>query len=121
MIKSLRRFSTTSVVQDLRSFLDVDALKGKTPETGRGWSAAQLRLKSWDDLHKLWFVLLKERQMLKSEELRYRAMGEKMASPERYRHVKKSMTRIKFVLTERALVEKDPAVREELKRRINAL
>lgn len=121
MIAFLRRFGTSAVVRDLRAFVDIQALKGETPAVGSDWSAAQLRLKSWDDLHKLWYVLLKEKQMLKSEMLRYKAIKEKMPSPERYRKVKKSMCRIKFVLTERALQETDPAIQEELKRRINAI
>ncbi|CAN7097864.1 unnamed protein product, partial [Brassica rapa subsp. narinosa] len=28
---------------------------------GRGWKASELRLKSWDDLQKLWYHVLTER------------------------------------------------------------
>ena len=43
---------------------------------GRSWTAEDLRKKSWDDLHKLWYVLLKERNLLLSERDRYRAAGQ---------------------------------------------
>lgn len=39
-----------------------------TPEEdakhGRGWTVEELRHKSWDDLHKLWWVCVKERNRI---------------------------------------------------------
>jgi len=81
----------------------------------------QLRLKSWDDLHKLWYVLLKEKLMLNSEKLRFKSFGEELPAKERCRAVRKSMAKIKFVLTERANKIEDRVEREELIKRINAV
>ena len=53
------------------------------PVTGRSWSAEDLRRKSWDDLHKLWYVLLKERNLLLSERDRYKAAGQVMPNGRR--------------------------------------
>ncbi|KAI1310270.1 54S ribosomal protein L4 mitochondrial [Mortierella claussenii] len=74
--------------------------------TGRAWRASELRVKSFDDLHKLWYVLLKERNVLaaqKEEARRFRISKEYFSNKGRQVKCKKSMARIKFVLNERRL------------------
>ena len=73
-----------------------------TPLAGRSWDAAELRLKSQADLHALWFLCLKERNMLLSERLYYRQVGQAAPEGERLRKVRKTMAKIKVVVGERA-------------------
>jgi ribosomal protein L29 len=65
------------------------------------WKAEQLRLKSYEDLRKLWFVLLKEKNMLYTYKELCRQQQEEMENPERIWKVKKSMARLLTVLNER--------------------
>ncbi|XP_027090980.1 39S ribosomal protein L47, mitochondrial-like [Coffea eugenioides] len=88
---------------------------------GRAWKASELRLKSWDDLQKLWYVLLKEKNMLMTQRQMLHAQNLRFPNPERISKVRKSMCRIKHVLTERAIEEPDPRRSAEMKRMINAL
>ncbi|XP_022135437.1 39S ribosomal protein L47, mitochondrial [Momordica charantia] len=88
---------------------------------GRSWKASELRLKSWDDLNKLWYVLLKEKNMLMTQRQMLHAQNLRFLNPERIPKVRKSMCRIKQVLTERAIEEPDPRRSAEMKRMINAL
>ncbi|XP_020589975.1 39S ribosomal protein L47, mitochondrial [Phalaenopsis equestris] len=88
---------------------------------GRGWKASELRLKSWDDLQKLWYVLLKEKNMLMSQRQMLHAQNLRFPNPERIPKVRKSMCRIKHVLTERAIAEPDSRRSADMKRMINAL
>ncbi|XP_057950720.1 uncharacterized protein LOC131145575 [Malania oleifera] len=88
---------------------------------GRSWKASELRLKSWDDLNKLWYVLMKEKNMLMTQRQMLNAQNLRFPNPERLPKVRKSMCRIKHVLTERAIEEPDPRRSAEMKRMINAL
>lgn len=74
---------------------------------GGDWKAWMLREKSTEDLHKLWFVLLKERNALLTELQQCRAKNLVMPNPTRRTKVKKSMARIKHVLHERSTIYKE--------------
>ncbi|XP_008799119.2 39S ribosomal protein L47, mitochondrial [Phoenix dactylifera] len=107
----------------LQEFFEVDRRTDdeKPVVYGRSWKASELRLKSWDDLHKLWYVLLKEKNMLMTQRQMLNAQNLRFPNPERIPKVRKSMCRIKHVLTERAIAEPDPRRCAEMKRMINAL
>lgn len=68
---------------------------------GRSWTLDELRGKSNVDLHKLWFVLHKERNMLLTMEEIYGKKCESFPSPERLAKVDQSMENILEVVEER--------------------
>ncbi|CAI5709818.1 unnamed protein product [Peronospora destructor] len=76
----------------------------KQVAVGGDWKAWMLREKSTEDLHKLWYVLLKERNALLTELQHCRAKNMPMLNPSRRTKVKKSMARIKLVLHERSQI-----------------
>jgi large subunit ribosomal protein L47 len=63
----------------------------------RGGSRAQ----SFEDLHKLWFVLIKERNLLHTEKHVMRQADRRFIAPGRIKQVKLSINRVKQVLGER--------------------
>ncbi|KAH0704582.1 hypothetical protein KY285_018860 [Solanum tuberosum] len=77
--------SAARTLNPLEQFFEVD----RTPEDdkpvvyGRGWKASELRLKSWDDLQKLWYVLLKEKNMLMTQRQMLNAQNLRFPNPER--------------------------------------
>lgn len=74
-----------------------------TQNVGRSWTVKELRRKSFEDLHKLWVVLYKERNVLLTEMNAARRSGMAFPQPDRKQKVKKSMGAIKTVLGERKL------------------
>lgn len=70
-------------------------------KSGRAWKKEELRIKSNEDLHKLWFVLLKERNMLLTMAEAATKQTELFPSPERIDRVEESMRNLEDVVRER--------------------
>jgi large subunit ribosomal protein L47 len=79
---------------------------------GRSWRTDELRNKSFTDLHKLWYVLLKERNMLLTLKQEAKIADQMMPGKERMRKVRLSMARVQVVISERERVRKETAFTE---------
>uniref|UniRef100_A0A672RMR5 Large ribosomal subunit protein uL29m n=1 Tax=Sinocyclocheilus grahami TaxID=75366 RepID=A0A672RMR5_SINGR len=73
----------------------------QTVKSGAPWTAKQLRLKSKENLHKLWYVFLKEKNMLLTLEQEAKRQRLPMPSPERLKKVERSIMRLDTVVKER--------------------
>ncbi|CAJ0600824.1 unnamed protein product [Cylicocyclus nassatus] len=103
-----RGFSRTAAASNeiFRQFYDDEANFGKTElrpkkRPGRAWTADELRLKSNSDLHKLWYVCLKERNMLLTMRNACVERARSMPNPERIDRVNETMENIQAVVHER--------------------
>lgn len=90
----------TCIRRGIEEFFDNVTKPGEAPVAGRAWKAKELRLKSLSDLHKLWYILLKERNKLLTEKAQV-ATGKEMPNPTRINKVRESMRGIKIVIGER--------------------
>nr|XP_025950617.1 39S ribosomal protein L47, mitochondrial-like [Dromaius novaehollandiae] len=87
----LKLLHTTLSQRGLEEFFDDPENWGeKTVKSGDAWNIKQLRGKSSEDLHKLWYVLLKERNMLLTLEQESKRQHRPMPSPERLEKVTSS-------------------------------
>lgn len=95
--------SSTNKCMGIEEFFDPERKAGESFVAGRAWTVVDLRRKNFDDLHKLWYVLYKERNLLLSLKAKYHRSGRPIAQLEdnRYIKVKRSMAAIKHVLGER--------------------
>ncbi|KAI9634090.1 mitochondrial 39-S ribosomal protein L47 (MRP-L47)-domain-containing protein [Dioszegia hungarica] len=98
---------------DVKSPRDGGSLETYTADegnvrSGRSWAASELRQKSFGDLHTLWYVLLKELNVLATQREERRRLGimareaGELITKRAFR-CRKSMARIKYVLNERRL------------------
>lgn len=69
--------------------------------SGRSWKKDELRIKSNTDLHKLWYILLKEHNMLLTMEQESKDQTKLFPSPERIDKVRESMSNLETVVRER--------------------
>lgn len=97
------QFHTSACWRGLEEFFDTvaDIEKDKNLNVGRPWRLDELRIKSSEDLHKLWYVLLKERNMLLTMEELYVKREQEFPRPERIDKVEESMENILEVVKER--------------------
>lgn len=75
--------------------------------TGRAWKAIELRLKSNDDLHKLWYVCLKEKNLLLADKVLHDRYNRMFHNKHRMYKVALTMRRILVVMKERQKVRND--------------
>lgn len=97
-----RAIHITSSQRSLEEFFDDPKNYGEPKvRSGRAWRQDELRLKSNSDLHKLWFVLYKERNMLYTMQVASNEEKELFPSPERIDKVEESMANLEEVVRER--------------------
>ncbi|XP_053379448.1 39S ribosomal protein L47, mitochondrial-like [Mercenaria mercenaria] len=92
---------TSAVRCGLNEFFDDDNFDNEEIKVGRPWRKEELRIKSNQDLHKLWYVLLKERNVLLTMEHMYNEALEPLPNPERIDKVEESMENLLDVVKER--------------------
>jgi len=86
----------------LTDFFDDQQNWGKeSVRAGRPWKVEELRIKSNEELHKLWYLLLKEVNMLLTMEEEYRRLLVRFPNPERLDKCDESMEHILQVIKER--------------------
>ncbi|KAJ1426052.1 mitochondrial 39-S ribosomal protein L47 (MRP-L47)-domain-containing protein [Ochromonadaceae sp. CCMP2298] len=98
--------SSNGAVRGFEEFFDTKGEK-EVVSTGRAWTVADLRRKSFDDLHKLWYVLYKERNVLLTQKHKLKRTQRPtiLVEEHRYFKVKRSMGGIKHVMKERKKIE----------------
>ena len=97
----VKKEKLTGENEEIMKFTNMTSeLKGAVG-VGRSWKASELRLKSNEDLHKLWYVKLKEKNKLLSDRLMCIQQGLDHRAHQNIVKVKVSMKRLMTVVGER--------------------
>ncbi len=88
-------------ITDLYEFTNYKADNRQYGQSGRAWRAEELRLKSHSDLHKLWYVCLKEKNKLKSDFLACKQLSQGFYGYDDLMKVRSTMNRLLTVVNER--------------------
>ncbi len=106
--RAMNRRPTTTIPRaatgNIKNLYELTGYKADTRQylqTGRPWRAEELRLKSHDDLHKLWYVLLKEKNKLKSDWLVSQQLAQVFYGYSDLVKVRTSMARLLTIVNER--------------------
>lgn len=91
LIMIRRRF-----LQGIEEFWRAPAIRNPT-KVGRSWSKEELSIKSFDDLHRLWYVCLKEKNLLYTEKQHCRSNRQEFLSDKALKEVQNTMKNIKLV------------------------
>jgi large subunit ribosomal protein L47 len=93
--------AATGTVKNLYEMTNYKADTRQYGQTGRAWRAEELRLKNHEDLHRLWYVLLKEKNKLKSDMLVSQQLQQMFYGFSELLKVRLSMSRLLTVVNER--------------------
>ncbi|GAW80668.1 39s ribosomal protein L47, mitochondrial precursor [Plasmodium gonderi] len=119
-VKSPMNFVPQRGIEELwkNSFLDNVPMKRKIEysKTGDAWPCVLLRKKSFEDLHKLYYISLKEKNKLLGEQYFNFQNSTKMIQHGRLKKIKLTMKRILTVLSRRAIHEQCIRAKEILKK-----
>ena len=88
----------------------------QSEDTGDAWPAVLLRMKSFEDLHKLWHVLLQEKNFLLTERQHAKSYRTQWPGHGRLKKVKLSMKRILTVLSRREIHQQTVRAKEILEK-----
>ena len=113
MHNTCRLFGLEEFFENSQALPPFDPADKKT--YGRAWLADELRQKSFSDLHKLWFVLLKELNLLSTQKAEAHRVQQRWFGRHRVYKCRLSMARIKTVLTERLSIHERAVVLVEAK------